>query len=310
MTGASGQIGSTIVRALASVDCHVVRISRRPFQTRPDGPAVVHDIVGDIGDPALWDGLPRAPEIVFHLAAQTSTYAANRDPASDLAANLVPMILLLEKAKRWNNHPAIVFASTATIAGVTTRVPVDESSPDAPVTIYDLHKQLAEDYLRTYVRLGHVRGVALRLSNVYGPGPPAGAADRGVLNAMARRAIAGAALRLYRPGTQVRDYLYIDDAANAFLAAAFRGRLDGGRYLVGSGTGHTIAQMFSLVVERAHALTGRRSEILAVDPPDDLSPIESRSFVADTRRFRELTGWAPATGLPDGIDATIRSFGA
>jgi nucleoside-diphosphate-sugar epimerase len=69
-----------------------------------------------------------------------------------------------------------------------------------------------------------------------------------------------------------------------------------------------VAQAFRLVAKRAALLTGREVPVASVEPPQGLSRIEERSFVADTSRFRSVTGWSPRVALPDGIDLTLKSF--
>ena len=123
-------------------------------------------------------------DVVFHRAAQTSTYAANRVPRADLDNNVLPMLMMLQAGCERELPPAVIYASTVTICGLPDRLPVDEQFPDVPVTVYDLHKQMAENYLKYHVRVGAAAGAALRLANVYGPGPRSSRADRGILNQM------------------------------------------------------------------------------------------------------------------------------
>jgi nucleoside-diphosphate-sugar epimerase len=168
---------------------------------------------------------------------------------------------------------------------------------------------MAERYLSYYVAQGVVRGATLRLANVYGPGPRSSSADRGVLNLMIRRALAGEALTIYGSGEHIRDYIYIEDVARAFLLAAINADHLGGRYVViGSGSGHTIAEAVHLVADRAALHTGRRAPVVHVEPPATLSPIESRNFVADTTAFRQASNWTAAVTLTDGIDRTIMAL--
>jgi nucleoside-diphosphate-sugar epimerase len=123
---------------------------------------------------------------------------------------------------------------------------------------------------------------------------------------MLRRALGGEPLTVYGDGGHLRDYLYVDDAARAFLAvAAVRQRLNGQHFVVGTGQGHTVREAIGLVAERVAARTGRRVTVRHVPTPAGLSPIEDRDFVADTRRFRELTGWQPRVSLSEGIDRTL-----
>jgi nucleoside-diphosphate-sugar epimerase len=305
VTGASGYIAAAIVERLAGVAAKVVRLSRKAPAPR----AGCSDLTGDYADPELWRlALPGA-DAVFHLAAQTSFYKAAEDPDADFRANVAPMRALLETGRREGLKPFIVFAGSSTQAGLPQRTPVDESHPDAPITVYDLHKLLSEKLLEGYARQGLARGATLRLSNVYGPGPKSSAADRGILNASIGRALRDESLTVYGAGDAVRDYLYIDDMAAAFLAAGRGGpSLDGRHFVMGSGRGISLRDAFNLVVARVEAKTGRKVPVVSVPEPAGLSPIESRRFVANADAFRQASGWAPAVALEDGIDRTIESM--
>jgi len=310
VTGGGGFIAASLVKLLCATDCRIVRLLRLPAAAWPDsGRARIEDRVGDVRDPVLWQSLPDGIDVVFHLAAQTSTYEANRDPRADLDSNVLPLLLMLQACRERNISPAVICASTVTICGLPERLPVDENHPEAPITIYDLHKQMAENYLKYHARIGTVRGAALRLANVYGPGPRSSRADRGVLNQMVGRALCGEALTVYGRGEQLRDYVHVEDVARAFLAAAAHvDALNGGHCIIGRGEGYSIAQALQLVAERVAVRTGKLVAVTCVEPPAGLSPIEARNFVADTHRFTEATGWRAQHALPYGIDTLIESL--
>jgi nucleoside-diphosphate-sugar epimerase len=263
-------------------------------------------MIADLTSRAFWREAVDAAGTIFHLAGQTSVYAAQEDPSRDHAANVAPMLLAMEACRISGRRPAFVFAGTVTQCGIPKTLPVNEDAPDDPVTIYDLHKLMAEQYLKLYASLGFVRGASLRLPNVYGPGPASRSADRGVLNAMIRKALAGETLTVYGQGDQVRDYLYVEDAARAFVAAADHiDSLEGNYFVLGTGEGRTIREAVDLVAARVSRRTGRHVKVVQVDPPASLSPIEDRNFVADTHRFASATGWRAEVGLSDGIDRAI-----
>ncbi len=310
ITGAAGYVATRVIALLRAVDCRIVRVDRPGAVFEPvGGPARVEDVAADIREPAVWSGLLDGTDIVIHFAAQTSVYVAAQDAAADARINVQPMLALLEACRRDGRRPAVLFSGTVTEAGLTERLPVDESVPDRPITIYDLHKLMAEQYLKHYACEGVVRGGVLRLANVYGPGPKSSSADRGVLNLMVRKALAGEPLTVYGRGEFVRDYVYVEDVARAFvLAAANIDRVNGRHFVVGSGVGHTLAQAINLVADRVAMRTGHRVPVLHVDPPASLSPIESRNFVADSSAFAQATGWRADTGLEAGIDRTIESM--
>ncbi len=313
ITGSSGFLASGLISQVKEISCHlrcVTRSSTAPAAMQ-GGRASFEHVSGDIRERAFWRKYLPDVNFVFHFAAQTSAYAADQKPVEDWEANVLPMVRLLETCREQAWRPGIYFAGSVTECGVPATLPVNEAHPDRPVTIYDWHKLLAESYLEHYVRLGWARGTTLRLPNIYGPGPASGKPDRGILNQMMRRALRGEALSLHGDGGQVRDYLFVRDAADAFLAAAVAGEdTDGKHFVLGSGHGHTLAQAFELIATRAAALTGRKVALTRVEPPPGLSRIEARNFIADASRFRSLTQWSPRVGLVAGIDLTLNSFQA
>lgn len=295
VSGASGYIAAALIERLAAAGAKVVKLSRA--------------VTGDYADPEVWKRALPGADAVFHLAAQTSFYKAAENPDADFQANVAPMRALLEAGRSAGLKPFIVFAGSSTQAGLPQRTPIDESHPDAPITVYDLHKLLAEKLLEGYARQGLARGATLRLSNVYGPGPKSSASDRGILNASIAKALRGETLTVYGDGAPVRDYLYIDDLAETFLAAGRGGAaLDGRHFVMGSGRGVSLKASFELVAARVEAKTGRKVPVVSVPEPAGLSPIESRRFVADASAFRAAAGWEPKVALEDGIDRTIESL--
>ena len=309
VTGGAGYIGTCLVHRLCNVPCQIVLVDRRASDvagTVREGPAQIENVRADICDRSEWAPLLKGADFVFHFAGQTSVYVANEHPTIDFEANVRPMLHLLETCRQNDCRPGILFASTVTVAGLTECLPVDESHAEDPITVYDVHKLAAEKYLRYYVQAGLASGAVLRLANVYGPGPSSSSADRGILNRMVGRALRGEALTVYGAGHWVRDYVYIDDVVDAFLAAgANLESVAGQHYVIGTGKGHTIAEAAQLVQELAARRTGRVAPLEYVDVPEGLSPIEYRNFVADPSHFHASTGWRAKVTLASGIEKCL-----
>ena len=309
ITGAAGYIGKSLSACLVAHGWHVTRLARAGVAFSPVSNEHVTNIEADIFEPDVWLRTAEGMDAIVHLAAQTSTYVANDDPVADEIANVRPMIQLLETCRRQGWKPFVALASTVTVIGLPERVPVREDHVHQPVTVYDLHKWMAEEYLKMYCRLGYVRGAALRLANVYGPGPRSGRDDRGVLNAMIRKALAGKPLRVYGSGEWLRDYIFVDDVVNAFAAALeHQHSVNGRHWIVATGQRVTIGEAFNLVADRVARQTGLRVPVQHGNPPAELSPIEQRNFVGDIREFSKATGWRPIVRLNEGIDHTIDAF--
>jgi len=300
VTGASGFLGGRLVARLAGTACTIVRVSRRPLLAVPEAVATVREETGDVGQRAVWDRVVTGADVIVHLAAPTSATAAD---------HAEPMRHLLDACRQLACRPAILFAGTVTQTGVPSKLPVDEDAPDHPVTVYDRHKLMAERELKEAVSRGWARGATLRLANVYGPGSPGSSPDRDVLNRMIRTAVRGGTLTVFGTGEWLRDYLFVDDAVDAFLMAGGRAaQVNGRHYVVGSGVGLSIRQAFELVAARVEAATGRRVPVVNDDSPRRLSAIEQRHFVADSSRLAADAGWRPRFTLVDGINRTIEAY--
>lgn len=309
ITGASGYIASNLIHSLNDFDCTLVRLDKRTTPPVHPGRAEIVDITGNIKDSRVFEPALRDVDIVFHLAGQTSLYSAEDRPIDDFKVNVVPMLNLLETCRETGGQPTIIFSGTATEVGIPSSLPVNETHRDCPISIYDIHKLMAENYLIYYARKEIVRGAALRLANVYGPGPESSSAERGVLNMMIRRALADEPLNIYGTGEYLRDYIYVEDVAQAFIEAAVHiDRVNGKYFVIGSGEGKTLKEAVNLVAERAALKTGKRVPIKHIDPPSPLHPIEFRNFIADPQRFFQATGFKINYSLIEGIDRTISSF--
>ncbi len=309
ITGGAGYLASNLVSLMSQSDCRIIRMDRSDAcWENVSGTAQVIDVSCDVCDPSVWDVL-EGVDYIFHFAAQTSTYVSNASPVDDQAINVMPMLNMLEACRRLGTCPTICFSSTVTISGIPESLPVNEGHQNHPLTVYDLHKFMAEQYLRWYAEQGFVNGVTLRLANVYGPGPRSSCSDRGILNQMVRRALEGKKLTVYGTGEYLRDYIYVEDVARAFMCAALHSEKLNARYFViGSGKGHSIAEAMRLIADHAVTKTGLRVEVQHIEPPDSLSAIEQRHFVADSRLFNEVTGWDARYSLSEGIDQTMEAF--
>jgi UDP-glucose 4-epimerase len=111
-----------------------------------------------------------APDVIFHLAGNSSVPQSLLHPARDLQSNLMPTLRLLENLKNRSSAPLLVFASSAAVYGEPSYVPVDEQHPTCPTSPYGVSKLRAEQYITVYSELYGIRAVLLRLFPVYGPG--------------------------------------------------------------------------------------------------------------------------------------------
>jgi UDP-glucose 4-epimerase len=289
VTGGAGFIGSHLVDALVAGghEVHVVDdlSTGRLTNLEPalEQGAELH--TEDVTDAAWMADLAAIirPEIVFHLAAHRDVRRSVDDPAFDAAVNVTGTAAVLDAARRAGAR-RLILASTAAVYGRAGELPARETSPVAPLSPYGASKAAAESYLALYARLHGLSTVALRMANVYGSRQdPDG--EAGVVAIFTAAAAAGSPALVFGDGLQTRDYVHVDDAVDAFLAA---GRSPiGGALNVSTGretSVREVAERLDVAIEYAPP---RHGELV-------------RSCLDPTAARRAL-GWEARTGLADGL---------
>lgn len=316
VAGASGYLGTALLAALQTIPCRIVALGRSSQNVVSELNAereltTLTMLTVDLSQPGSWTEPLRSerPDIIFNLAAYEHRRGSPHAPAQDLAVNAAAMLDLLETCRQLELKPQIVLASSANLAGCPASLPVDESFPDQPLTLYSIHKLAAEQYLKYYSSTFGIPGVALRFANVYGPlgKDQREIASRVVLNRIMLQALKGGPLQLYGNHHCRRDFVYVSDVVSALCAATTLTPKGGSHYFIGSAEGATLGEVVNLVADRAEAVSGRRPEIRIMEEAA-LEPIEWREFVADCTRMRTQTGWSPSVRLREGIDRTLLEF--
>jgi UDP-glucose 4-epimerase len=310
VTGGRGYIGSALTQSLAAVDCRIVVLD----QSQADAWAPTESVAdisfrcGDISNRKTWEEVLPGVDCVFHLAAREYHYRSGYDLGQDLASNALPTLHLLDVCRTQGISPRVVFASSANLFGRVSSLPVNEEHPDDPLTAWAIHKLMAEKYLKLYEDLAGISSATLRLTNVYGPTARTSVVTRVVINHMIAKALAGETLLTYSNHDRVRDYVFLVDVVNAFLLVGAPSVSSGhDMYVLGSGEGHTIGEVWRLIADRVEASTGGQV-LVESDDSVEIELLERRSFVADTSRLTEAVGWKPQTSLAEGIDVTLRAL--
>jgi UDP-glucose 4-epimerase len=306
VTGGAGFIGSNLVDALLGRGDAVTVVDDLSTGRRENLDAALAagaELVElDIRDAAALTELAatRQPEIVFHLAAQIDVRRSIEDPAFDAAINVGGTANLLE-AMRTAGSSRIVFISTGGAIygeGEGQQLPLDESTPIAPLSAYGQSKFAAEGYLALYERLYGLSGVSLRLGNVYGPRQdPLG--EAGVIAIFCGRLRAGERPTVYGDGAQTRDYIYVGDVVAAALAAADSEA--SGPINIGSGIETDVLELARRLAE----IEGAESFEPDFAPP---RPGEVQRIALDASRAGRELGWRATTSVADGLRLTLDSL--
>ena len=294
MTGATGQIGSTLVSLLQDRHHEVWSLGRQSSVPDDRLPRIPWSAEGEWSMPSDVS----LPDAIIHLAAQTSAYVARESPATDLMVNVVAPVRLLQHVVDRGAHPYVVMAGAATQRD-------DSLGTDAAITFYETGKSTLELYLAQFMREGSIDFTSLRLSNVYG-GMNRGRAQRGFINESVRRALGGSSLTYYTGYTCIRDFLHVTDAAEAFaVALEHRGDLAGRSFDVGSGHRHSIREALEIIADEAQVATGVGVEILGTPAPAGTYAVELQDRFVDSTDFQERTGWTATITLRNGVRRMI-----
>jgi UDP-glucose 4-epimerase len=299
VTGGAGFVGSHVVDRLLA-DGHAVTVVDNLSTGRRDlvNPGASLQVC-DIRSPGL-DVVFAAcrPEAVVHVAAQAAVARSVLDPRLDASVNVIGTIGVLEAARRAGVQ-RVVYTSTGGAAyGDTDAIPTPEDHPTRATSPYGVSKVAAERYLECWAGLTGTSTLTLRLANVYGPRQnPKG--EAGVIAIFIHHLLSGQPCVVNGDGEQTRDYVYVEDVADAVARALARPDVTG---VVNVGTG---------VETSVNDLYRRLARAAAVTRPAEHAPPrpgEQRRSVLDASRAKRLLGWTPATSLDDGVARTLAAF--
>jgi len=305
VTGGAGYVGAAVAWRLREAGHAIVVVDNLSTGRRENADGfelVVDDAVGDLLRARRIEG-------IVHLAASCLVGESVLHPALYYRNNLVQSIQLLDHARR-AGVSRLVLSSTAAVYGEPERTPIDESHPTRPTNPYGETKLAFERALRWHGTAYGIRSVALRYFNAAGATSDGRHGERhdpethlvpNVLRAAAR----GGPVQVFGTdyptpdGTAVRDYVHIQDLADAHcLALEAPGEPGLAAFNLGHGQGYSVRE----VIETARRVTGRP---IAVES-GPRRPGDPARLVASSDRARSVLGWRPAASLETIVETAWR----
>jgi UDP-glucose 4-epimerase len=306
ITGGLGFIGSNLARALVHLGADVLLVD----SLIPEYGGNLFNIdgietrlrvnVADVRQQSTMNYLVRDRDVIFNLAGQVSHIDSMRDPETDLEINCRAQLTLLEACRRYNLGTKVVFAGTRQVYGRPASLPVDESHLVRPTDINGINKAAGEYYHLVYNNVFGVRACSLRLTNVYGPRQLVKHNRQGFIGWFIRLAVEDREIQVYGDGSQLRDFVYVDDVVDAFLRAGACDAVNGDVFNVGGAEPISHRDLVELLIETAGS--GRMT---FVEWPPEKKAIDIGSFYTDSSKFCSATGWRPGVGLREGFRRTI-----
>jgi UDP-glucose 4-epimerase len=237
------------------------------------------------------------PEVVYHLAAQIDVRRSVADPLHDARVNVLGTIALATAALEAGCRRLVFASSGGTVYGEPdpSALPIDERYPPRVTNPYGVSKRSAEDYLASLAELHGLEPVSLRLGNVYGPRQdPHG--EAGVVAIFCNRLLADEPVTIFGDGRQTRDYVFVEDVVDAFVAGGEHPDAPGARVNIGTGVETSVLELYDALREVAGF--GGEPEFAPARPG------ELGRIALDCAEAGRVLGWAPKADLADGLART------
>jgi UDP-glucose 4-epimerase len=246
--------------------------------------------------------LIQGQDYLFNLAGQVSHLDSMTDPYTDLEINCRSQLSMLEVCRKVNRDIRVVFAGTRQIYGKPDYLPVDENHPLHPTDVNGINKMAGEWYHILYNNVYGIRATSLRLTNCYGPREFSRDARQGFIYWFIRLAVECREISIYEPGTQLRDFNYVDDVTDAFLLAGANDEAAGQIYNLG-GPPITHRELTELLIDEA----GCGSYKIVPFPPERKA-IDIGDVYSDYAKIKAALGWEPRVPLREGLRRTIAYY--
>jgi UDP-glucose 4-epimerase len=298
ITGASGFLGSALLPHLhqAGGGYSFRALTRTLHAEQASPPSGVSWMQGDLVSPRACAELVEDADVVIHLAHVNTPLTSDAHLPSDAAANLVPMLNLLQAIRSAKRRPHVVLASSggALYRGADERQPLSESAPTLPVTSYGVQKLAQEHYLRIGAEQGWLTATVLRIGNPYGILLPP-ERRQGFIGVALNSLREGRPIRIFGNEENVRDYIHLDDMCRMFeLVLEPKDGFD--VVNVGSGKGHSVREIVDLIERIA-------DQPVPVErvPSDDAAERLPGWVVLKIEKAGRVFGWRPTIAFEDGV---------
>lgn len=309
ITGGLGMIGSTVAHRLIKYKAEVTIIDScmEPYGANMFNLKGIRHLVDvsitDIRDKESIKFLTKNKDIIFNFAGQVSHNDSIDDPLLDASINYIGHLNILENVRKFNPRTKVLFSGSRLQFGPIEKIPVNEDHPLRPMTPYAFNKTVAENMYLFYFKVHNIPCVIFRIANPYGIRCQMKHSKYSIVNYFIRQAMEGKQITVYGDGNQLRDYIYIEDLADAYLLASVNDDANGDVFNVGSGVGTKFQDMAEMIVE----IVGN-GKVTYIPWPDNYLNVETGDYVTDITKIFKMIGWNPGINLRLGIKKTFAYY--
>jgi len=304
VTGGAGFIGSHLSDRLISLGHEVVILDNESTGRPENIPSNAVYYRGDVRNPAELDAaFSEDLNAVFHIAGQASTIQSFDEPLLDLEVNTAGTMNVVLKCLEYR-VPRLLFASSMTVYGISNENPISEITPARPVSYYGISKYAAERFVHsTSARNDLIMPsdvTSFRMFNVYGSRQRLDNPYQGVMGIFIGNALRNEPIVIYGDGEQSRDFVFIDDVVDAWIAAWENSSSYDQVLNLGIGLDCSINDLVDIIL----GSFGYSRDQYRIDYREE-RPGDQRMMRADIQKANSLIGWQPRISLQDGIKSTI-----
>jgi len=303
ITGGFGFVGSHLTEKLLT-EKHQLIILTKTYSKKSNLSSVIHKINIEKIDVTNLVKLGECikkykPNVIIHLAGQTSHSKSFEDPINDVASNTVSTLAILETIRKLNLKCRFILGSTFIVVGKPKKLPVNELTPCNPTTIYGVNRLSSEYYCKIYHDVYGLDTIVFRITNAYGPREQ-NVPNKNAINYLIYKAYNGEEITLFNKGKTSRDLIYVADVVSAIIRIMKKGKA-GDLYWISSNQKISLRKFG----EQLNKLTG--TKVRYVDAPSYTKKVDVGDFVVDNRKLKSL-GWKPTTPIQKGIQKTLNHF--
>jgi UDP-glucose 4-epimerase len=280
-------------------DVLVIGRSDRGAVALPPGVAYLQ---GDIQNRAFIAGALQSVDELVDLAYSSVPKTSFENPVQDIVDNLPGSVALFDVASGLNLRKMVFVSSGGTVYGEALQLPVAETHPTNPISPYGITKLALEKYAQVYHRMRQLPVLCVRPSNPYGERQRPYVGQGFIATAMASM-LSDQEIRVFGQQGTVRDYIYVEDVAQALVCALDHG-LPGESYNIGSSIGRSNLEVLN-EISRVALAAGIQPKITHVEPRS----FDVAANILDVEKLRALSGWQPKTGFAEGIARTWDWYG-
>ncbi|MNO26540.1 dTDP-4-dehydro-6-deoxyglucose reductase [compost metagenome] len=297
--GGTGFIGSHLINALIAQGHEVSSLTRHvPPQNTILSDEAMAQVRWNMGDYENREDVKETLEgadICFHLISSSLPGNSNKDPSWDISTNVCNSLQVMELAVSLGLKSLYFVSSGGTIYGDAQVLPIPEEHQLEPTCSYGVSKLAIEKYLALFERLHRLPYKIIRLANPYGPGQDVNKAQ-GAVSVFIERSRNSLPIEIWGDGSNVRDYIYIDDAIRGIIALmGYEGKQR--IFNLGSGQGRSLLDVVAEISKW-------------IDPMPDVKFLPAREFdlkanVLDISKVRTCVGFEPIVSFDEGIRRTL-----